>query len=117
MPSISQKPKVLRTQVKAPTRESLMQRLKKEPVVTLDRAECRCALQALREADRAKTQLERMQRALEYLSKGCAYPRAIRRRLKEVSEGTWEAPRTFSRFSREEGIDALWRLSDTEVSA
>ena len=76
--------------------------------VTLNQDETKALLAVLEDGLRQKEDLSRICQALDHLSTGCAYPREIRRRLREISSGGWCAPERVPIETQNGGFDSIW---------
>ena len=76
--------------------------------VTLNQDETKVLLAVLEDGLRQKEDLSRICQALDHLSTGCAYPREIRRRLREISSGGWCAPERVPIETQNGGFDSIW---------
>lgn len=76
--------------------------------VTLNQDETKVLLAVLEDGLRQKEDLSRICQALDHLSAGCAYPREIRRRLREISSGGWCAPERVPIETQNGGFDSIW---------
>ena len=76
--------------------------------MTLNQGEAKTLLAVLEDGLRQKEDLFRIRQALEHLSEGCAYPREIRRRLREISSGGWCAPQKVLVETQNGGFDSIW---------
>lgn len=82
----------------------------------LDYFKARQLLALLEEGLREHAELGRIRLALEHLSEGCAYPREIRRRLREISEGRWSAPERVLIETQNGGFDSIWGQPGESIS-